>query len=173
MAECQVFKVQGDVVVWNVARKNVKTPLSPLKWYPNIGRWDDHNSSMEFLCTYVVTIALWYVKWHPSISWIIFSSFFASSRFYFIIHKYCVIIYAKNRIILRKFKDKNIPKQYILMYMTRHQMETFSALLAFCAGNSPVTGEFHAQRPVTRSFDVFFDLRLNRRLSKQSWGWWI
>ena len=42
----------------------------------------------------------------------------------------------------------------------RHQMETFSALLAICAGNSPVTGEFPAQRPVTRSFDVFFDLRL-------------
>ena len=34
-------------------------------------------------------------------------------------------------------------------------METFSALLALCAGNSPVTGEFPAQRPVTQSFDVF------------------
>ena len=45
-------------------------------------------------------------------------------------------------------------------------METFSALLAFCAGNSPVTGEFPAQRPVTRSFDAFFDLCLNKRLSK-------
>ena len=55
----------------------------------------------------------------------------------------------------------------------RHQMETFSALLALCAGNSPVTGEFPAQRPVTRSFDVFFDLRLNKRLSKQSWGYWF
>ena len=52
-------------------------------------------------------------------------------------------------------------------------METFSALLALCAGNSPVTGEFPAQRPVTRSFDVFFDLRFNKRLSKQSWGWWF
>ena len=40
----------------------------------------------------------------------------------------------------------------------RHQMETFSALLAICAGNLPVTVEFHAQRPVTRSFDVVFDL---------------
>ena len=40
-------------------------------------------------------------------------------------------------------------------------------------GNSPVPGEFSAQRPVTRSFDVFFDLRLNKRLSKQSWGWWF
>ena len=55
----------------------------------------------------------------------------------------------------------------------RHQMETFSALLAICAGNSPVHGEFPTQRPVTRSFDVFFDLRLNKRLSKQSWGWWL
>ena len=55
----------------------------------------------------------------------------------------------------------------------RHQMETFSALLALCAGNSPVHGEFPTQRPVTRSFDVFFDLRLNKRLSKQPWGWWF
>ena len=46
-------------------------------------------------------------------------------------------------------------------------METFSALLALCAGNSPVIGEFPAQRPVTRSFDVFFDLRQNKRLSEQ------
>ena len=30
-----------------------------------------------------------------------------------------------------------------------------------------------AQRPVTRSFDVFFDLRLNKRLSKQSWRCWF
>ena len=46
-----------------------------------------------------------------------------------------------------------------------NQMETFSALLFICAGNSPATNEFPAQRPVTRSFDVFFDLRLNKRLS--------
>ena len=52
-------------------------------------------------------------------------------------------------------------------------METFSALLAICAGNSPVPGEFPSQRPVTRSFDVFFDLRLNKRLSKQPWGCWF
>ena len=51
----------------------------------------------------------------------------------------------------------------------RHQ--TCSALLAPCAGNSSVTGEIPAQRPETRSFNVFFDLRLNKRLSKQSWGW--
>ena len=53
----------------------------------------------------------------------------------------------------------------------RHQMEPFFALLALCAGKSPVTGEFSAQRSVTRSFDVFFDVRLNKWLSKQSRGW--
>ena len=52
-------------------------------------------------------------------------------------------------------------------------METFSALLALCAGNSPVTGEFPTQRPVTRSFDILFDLRLNKRLSKLLLGWWF
>ena len=55
----------------------------------------------------------------------------------------------------------------------RHQLETFSALLAICAGNSPVPGEFPTQRPVKRSFGVFFDMRLNKRFSKQwlcGWG---
>ena len=47
-------------------------------------------------------------------------------------------------------------------------METFPTLLAICPGNSPVPGEFPAQRPVTRSFDVFLDLRLNKQLSKQT-----
>ena len=45
-------------------------------------------------------------------------------------------------------------------------METFSALLAICAGNSPVYGEFPTQRPVTQSFDVFFDMRPIKQLSK-------
>ena len=45
--------------------------------------------------------------------------------------------------------------------------------MAICAENSPVSGEFPAQRPVTRSFDVFFDLRLIKGLIEQSWGWWF
>ena len=52
-------------------------------------------------------------------------------------------------------------------------MEAFSALPALFARNSPVTGEFLTQRPVTWRLDVFFDLPLNKRLSKQSWGWWF
>ena len=52
-------------------------------------------------------------------------------------------------------------------------METFSALLVICSGNSPGLGKFPAQRQVTRSLGVFFDLHLNKRLCKQSWGWLI
>ena len=48
-------------------------------------------------------------------------------------------------------------------------METISALLAFCAENSPVPGEFPTQRPVTRSFEVSFDLRPNKRLRLVIW----
>ena len=52
-------------------------------------------------------------------------------------------------------------------------METFSALLALCEGNPPSTGGFLLQRPVVRSFGVFVDLRLNKRLSKQSRRRWF
>ena len=47
-------------------------------------------------------------------------------------------------------------------------IETFSAILGLCEGNQPVTGDSPQKRPVTRSFDVFFDLRLNKRLGQQS-----
>ena len=55
----------------------------------------------------------------------------------------------------------------------RYQMETFSALLALCEGNPPITRGFPSQRPMTPSFDVFFDLRLNKQLSKQSRRQWF
>ena len=55
----------------------------------------------------------------------------------------------------------------------RHQMETFSVLLALREGKPPVTGRFPSQRPVTRCFDVSFDVHLNKRLSKQSRRRWF
>ena len=54
-----------------------------------------------------------------------------------------------------------------------HQMEICAASLAFCVGNSPVTGEFPSQRPVMRSFDIFFDLHLNKALCTQSRHRWF
>ena len=59
------------------------------------------------------------------------------------------------------------------LFMMTSSNGTFSALLAFCAGNSPVTGDFPSQRSVTWSFDVFFDPRLNKRLGEQSGRRWF
>ena len=44
--------------------------------------------------------------------------------------------------------------QKCLVAWWRHPMKTISVLLAICVGNSPVTGKFQTQRPLTRSFDV-------------------
>ena len=55
--------------------------------------------------------------------------------------------------------------------MTSSNGNIFS-VSGICAGNSLVTGEFPAQRPVTQGFDAFFDLRLYKRVSKQWLGWW-
>ena len=55
----------------------------------------------------------------------------------------------------------------------RHQLETFPLNWPFVRGIHRSPGEFPSQRPVTQSFDVFFDLPLNKRLSKQSWDWWF
>ena len=63
--------------------------------------------------------------------------------------------------------------QWAMMTSSNGTIFRGTRLLALCAGNSPVTGEFPTQRPLTRSFDVFFDLHLNKRLNKQSWGWWF
>ena len=52
------------------------------------------------------------------------------------------------------------------------KMETFPALPTLCEGNPPVTDEFPSQRPVTRSFDIFFGLR-NKQLSKQPGSLWF
>ena len=51
-------------------------------------------------------------------------------------------------------------------YQTTRELETFSTSLVLCEGNAPVIDGFPSQRPVTRSSDVFFDLQLNKRLSK-------
>ena len=61
---------------------------------------------------------------------------------------------------------------YTYLMMTSSNGNIFRVTGPLC-GEFTGPGEFPAQRPVTRSFGVFFDLRLNKRLSKQSWGWWF
>ena len=83
-------------------------------------------------------------------------------------------LFHETAIEVREWMNNDIPLFDVdVITWWRHQMETFSALLALCAGNSPVTGEFPSQRPVPRRFDVFFDLRLNKRFRKPSGGWWF
>ena len=77
--------------------------------------------------------------------------------------------YIDKVVIFTHIFEGNHPQKHIAWW--RHQMETFSALLAFGAGNSPFSGEFPSQRPGTLSFDVSLIFALNKRLSKQSWGW--
>ena len=98
----------------------------------------------------------WILLWYDSLLWMYKKRIFTTFR--------------------KKFGDLLWNISLSLTYVTlshpsnpwwRHQMEIFSALLAFCVGNSPVTGEFPAQRPVTRSLDVFFDLGLYQQLSKR------
>ena len=62
---------------------------------------------------------------------------------------------------------------FIMAIFKMTSSETFSALLALCEGNPPVTGGFPLQRPVWRRFHVFFDLHMNKRRSKQSRRRWF
>ena len=68
------------------------------------------------------------------------------------------------------FRVEYIRKNEIGAHIMPSSNGNISALLAICAGISPDPGDFPAQRPVTRNFDVFYDLRVNKRLCKQSWG---
>ena len=88
------------------------------------------------------------------------------------------------RICLLYYFDTEISEEYLesfswkargLHFISwwRHRMKTFSALLALREGNPPVIGRFLSQRPVTRSFDIFFDLQLDKRLSKQRRHRWF
>ena len=76
-----------------------------------------------------------------------------------------------------------VPKEAIVFSLKiwRHPKETFSTILVLWEGNPPLIGGLPSQRPVTGSFDVFFDLRLNKWLNKQlkrrwfetpSRSWW-
>ena len=67
--------------------------------------------------------------------------------------------------------DKDPPNWRVHM-MTSSNGNIFRVTGHLC-GEFTGPGEFPAQRPVTQSFDIFFGLHLNKRLSKQSWGWWF
>ena len=73
---------------------------------------------------------------------------------------------------LTENKKHNIPSQSLKTMMTSSNGNIFRVTDHLC-GEFTGPGDFPTQRPVTRSFDVYFDLRPNKWLSKQSWGWWF
>ena len=83
--------------------------------------------------------------------------------------KYCVLLFGF--ISFKQYQLQCLQTVHIKWYSWwRHQMETFSALLAICAANSPVPGH-KGQWRGTLMFSLI--CALNKRLSKQSWGWWF
>ena len=83
---------------------------------------------------------------------------------------FCLGLDVLSRIIAMKTGTE---KRWPMYPWCRHQMETFSALLAICEVKPLVTGGFPSQRPVTWSCYVFFGLCLNKCLSKQSRCQWF
>ena len=73
----------------------------------------------------------------------------------------------------RKFLTASPDATEILAYMMTSSNGNIFRVTGPLCGEFTGPGEFPTQRPVTRSFDEFFDLRLNKRLSKQPWGWWF
>ena len=88
----------------------------------------------------------------------------------------CIMMTSSNGNIFRVTLYEGIHRSPV---NSPHKGQWCGALMfsLICAKINPLCGEFTdefpSQRPVTRCFDVFFDLRLNKRLSKQSWGWWF
>ena len=72
--------------------------------------------------------------------------------------------------IRRQYKHTTVARGRIMM--TSSNGNIFRVTGPLC-GEFTGPGKFSTQRPVTRNFDVFFDLRLDKRLSKQPWGWWF
>ena len=72
---------------------------------------------------------------------------------------------------------ENLTNEALIILTPEHMMTSSNGnifrVTGHLCGEFTGPGEFPPQRPVTRSFDVFFDLRLNKRLSKQSCGWWF
>ena len=92
-----------------------------------------------------------------------------------LVHVWVSMVSSRFTVCRRNLDDvtRKTPYFYEVSSRMTSPMETFCTLLAICAGNSPVPGEFPTQKPVTRSFVVFFDLCRNKGLSKQSGGWWF
>ena len=123
----------------------------------NDGEWITQNAGTFHVLPYIICLHNFWIAQHA----VIRNNFFNGCPNLYIPspdHQHIVCILSNHNFF-----------KYLWLFLEaawwRHQMATFSALLALCTGNlPPVTGEIPSQRPVTRSLDASFDLRLNKRL---------
>ena len=96
----------------------------------------------------------------------------SSVHFLHILNTYCIVNF--NELVVSHSAHANSIRsaETRAIMMTSSNGNIFRVTGPFC-GEFTGPGEFPTQRPVARSFDVYFDLRLNKRLCKQSWGWWF
>ena len=122
-------------------------------------RWN----KIKFVCQMLLALLSWKVC---GFKWLLFYNSPGTTCKINYRHAYTKILFQVSSFIV--VRNGTYPRTWRC-----HQVETFSVLLCPCAGNSPVTGEFPSQRPMTWSFDAFFVLRLNKWLSKQSRRRWL
>ena len=127
---------------------------------------------------FLITIIAWHFLFHPMNVLHLKGKNGAWSDIRFGCCSQCYVMWSPStpRIVLKSPSSRDANRM-IRNLRWQHLMMTSSNIFRvtghLCAGNSRATGEFPAQRSVTRRFEVFFDLRLNKRFSKQSWGWWF
>ena len=85
---------------------------------------------------------------------------------------FSLLIFFSHQSIRFCWLDGISQKGGLYLMMTSSNGNIFRVTSHLC-GEFTVHRWIPAQRPVTRSFDVFFDPRLNKRLNKQWWGWWF
>ena len=107
--------------------------------------------------------------WHGTIKLLSSDNYFVVSSLVFI-HR--SNLYIQHQLVAWVLKTKYDNLMWFWIMMTLSNGNSFRVTGPLC-GEFIGPGEFPAQRPVTRSFDVFFDQRPNKQLSKQPWGWWF
>ena len=126
---------------------------------------------MKEYISYILNL-VWVIKWGPLImcSVTLKHTQVVSINLHSRLLLSCIWLTPLECVLVSMNAEPSVP---IAMLSWRHQMKTFSTLLALCEGNPTVTSGFPSQRSVTWSLDVFFDLCLNKQLSKQFRCWWF
>ena len=139
--------------------------------------WPKLSCFYLYLFIYFLFLFSFFFVWGGGINFVnlcfefAFTLFSSSKRLYKSIQSLCLEFDCHQRLAFSSVTEPRIIVWMRPANLRRHQMESFPHYWPFVRGFSPVTGEFPSQRPVTRSFDAFLDLRLNKRLSKQWWSW--